>query len=266
MNTTIEVGVDQGLATLVMSRPERKNALTAQMFAELLEALAALRRDPTVKALLLTGAGSDFCSGGDLGSMQGAVEADAIRQRMVDNNRLLSALADFDRPVVAAVDGVAFGAGFSLALAADFVIASQRARFCMAFARVGLAPDLGASYFLPRIVGLQKAKQLVYSAAEIGAEQALALGIALEVQPAELLHSRAEELARGMANMSGCAFGMTKRLLGRSFESDLATQLDAEASSQAVAMSSSYLQQATARFASKQPPLYRWPLAQPGNR
>ncbi|MFK0089624.1 enoyl-CoA hydratase/isomerase family protein [Pseudomonas sp. NPDC090755] len=266
MSTTIEVGVDQGLATLVLSRPERKNALTAQMFAEMLEALATLRRDSTVKALLLTGAGSDFCSGGDLGSMQGAVEADTVRTRMVENNRLLSALADFDRPVIAAVDGVAFGAGFSLALAADFVIASQRARFCMAFARVGLTPDLGASYFLPRIVGLQKAKQLVYSAAEISAEQALALGIALEVQPAERLHSRAEELARGMANMSGCAFGMTKRLLARSFEANLATQLDAEASSQAVAMSSSYLQQATARFASKQPPLYQWPLAQPSSK
>ncbi|WP_449433171.1 enoyl-CoA hydratase/isomerase family protein [Pseudomonas putida] len=264
MSTTIEVGVDQGLATLVLSRPERKNALTAQMFAEMLEVLATLRRDSTVKALLLTGAGSDFCSGGDLGAMQGVVEADAVRTRMVENNRLLSALADFDRPVIAAVDGVAFGAGFSLALAADFVIASQRARFCMAFARVGLAPDLGASYFLPRIVGLQKAKQLVYSAAEISADQALALGVALEVQPAELLHSRAEELARGMANMSGSAFGMTKRLLARSFESDLATQLDAEASSQAVAMSSSYLQQATARFASRQPPLYQWPPAQCG--
>ncbi|MEE1865047.1 enoyl-CoA hydratase/isomerase family protein [Pseudomonas auratipiscis] len=266
MSTTIEVGVDRGLATLVLTRPERKNALTAQMFAEMLEALASLRRDSTVKALLLTGAGGDFCSGGDLGSMQGAVEADAVRTRMVENNRLLSALADFDRPVIAAVDGVAFGAGFSLVLAADFVIASQRARFCMAFARVGLAPDLGASYFLPRIVGLQKAKQLIYSAAEINAEQALALGIALEVQPAELLLSRAEELARGMANMSGCAFGMTKRLLARSFETDLATQLDAEASSQAVAMSSSYLQQATARFASKQPPLYQWPLARPSSK
>jgi len=262
MYTSIEVSVDDGLATLLLNRPGRKNALTAGMFAEMLDALEALRRDAAVTALLLTGADGDFCSGGDLVTLQGELEAATLRLRMVDNNRLLSALADFPKPVIAAVDGVAFGAGFSLALAADFVIASQRARFCMAFARVGLGPDLGASYFLPRIVGLPRARQLFYSAAEIDARQALDWGIALEVlAPSDYL-DRARELARGMAGMSPCGFGLSKRLLARSLESDLASQLDAEASGQAVALSSAYLQQATARFARKQPPLYQWPQGQ----
>ncbi|MBO3276090.1 enoyl-CoA hydratase/isomerase family protein [Pseudomonas sp. Milli4] len=258
--TTIELSIDNGLARLVMARPERKNALNLQMFAELLDTLNGLRRNPEVKAVLLTGSGSDFCSGGDVGNMQGAqATASDVRKRMEENNRLLLAMADFDKPIIAAVDGVAFGAGFSVALAADFIIASERARFCMAFARLGLAPDLGASYTLPRIVGLQKAKEILYSAREIPAQEAQQLGIALEVLPAEQLHARAEELARAMANLSPVAFGMTKRLLARSLENDLAAQLDGEASAQAVALTSTYLAEASARFMRKEPPLFQWP-------
>jgi enoyl-CoA hydratase/carnithine racemase len=260
MSSTIELTIDHGLATLVMARPERKNALSAQMVVELLDTLNNLRRDPEVKALLLTGAGGDFCSGGDISSMSNA-QADAVRGRMVNNNRLLATLADFDRPVIAAVDGVAFGAGFSLALTADFLIASDRARFCMAFARIGLTPDLGASYTLPRIVGLQKAKEIIYSAREVHAQEALTLGIALEVHTQARFLARAEELARSMVSMSLTGFGMTKRLLARTYETDLAAQLDGEASSQAVAMSSTYVQEASQRFMRKEPPLYQWPRA-----
>ncbi|UVE18717.1 enoyl-CoA hydratase/isomerase family protein [Pseudomonas sp. LS44] len=261
--STVELSIEDGLATLVMARPERKNALTPQMFAELLDALNTLRRDSEVRAVLLTGAGSDFCSGGDVGNMGGGVEASAVRARMEENNRMVLAMADFTKPLIAAVDGVAFGAGFSLALAADFVIASDRARFCMAFARLGLGPDLGASYTLPRIVGLQKAKEIIYSAREVSAQEALALGIALEVLPAATFRARAEELARSMANMSPSGFSMSKRLLARSLESDLASMLDGEASAQAVAMSSTYLATAAARFARKEPPLFQWPQAKP---
>ncbi|MCY1495191.1 4-chlorobenzoyl coenzyme A dehalogenase-1 [compost metagenome] len=257
--STIQLTINDGLATLVMSRPERKNAMTGQMFVELLDALTELRRNPDVRALLLTGAGSDFCSGGDVSTMQGGVEASFMRMRMTENNRLLAALADFDRPVVAAVDGVAFGAGFSVALAADFIIASERARFCMAFARIGLAPDLGASYFLPRLVGLPKAREIIYTAREIGANEARELGLALEVVPAGELHARAEAIARSLSRQSTCAFAMTKRLLGRSLESGLHELLDAEAAAQAVALSSDYLKEASARFVRKEPPLFQWP-------
>lgn len=261
MPETIELSIREGLATLTLMRPESKNAINRQMFGELREALDGMRDDPQVKALLLVGGGSDFCSGGDVSRMSGEVEASDIRQRMDHGNRLLVALADFNRPVIAAVDGVAFGAGFSLALAADFIVASDRARLCMAFARIGLVPDMGATQLLPRLVGLQKAREIIYSAREINAQQALALGIVLEVHPADAYLARAEELARAMSNLSMVAFGMTKRLLSRAFEGDLAAQMDAEANAQAIAMSSPYVEQATARFLRKEPPLYRWPTA-----
>lgn len=263
MFDTIELAIDDGLATLTLTRPERKNALTAQMFAELLEALDTLRRNTSIRALVLVGAGNDFCSGADISGNVGGADAAAVRSRMLEYNRLLLALTDFDRPVIAAVDGVAFGAGFSLALAADFIIASERARFCMVFARIGLVPDLGASWTLPRVVGVQKAKELVYSAREVLAPEALALGIAIEVQPAECLRQRAEALARSMANMSATGFGATKRLLARSLESDLSSQLDAEAYVQTVALSSPYPREAAERFMRKDAPLYQWPLANP---
>jgi enoyl-CoA hydratase/carnithine racemase len=261
MFTTIELSIENSLATLTLMRPERKNAINRQLADEMREALDRLRGNPEVKALLLTGSGNDFCSGGDVSRMSGGVDASDIRERMDHGNQLLCALADFNRPVIAAVDGVAFGAGFSLALAADFLIASDRARFCMAFARIGLVPDMGASHLLPRIVGLQKTKEIVYSAREVSAQEALALGVVLEVHPAEAFRARAEELARSMSNLSMVAFGMTKRLLARTFEVDLAAQLDCEASAQAVAMSSSYVEEATARFMRKEPALYQWPVA-----
>lgn len=260
MFTTIELAIDDGLATLTLARPERKNALTALMFSELLDALNGLRRNTTVRALLLIGAGNDFCSGADI-SGNVSDDAAAVCARIMEYNLLLMALVDFDRPVIAAVDGVAYGAGFSLALAADFIIASERARFCMVFARIGLVPDLGASWTLPRVVGLQKAKELIYSAREVAAQEALELGIAIEVQPAALLRDRAEALARSMTHMSASGFGATKRLLARALESDLASQLDAEAYVQTVALSSSYPREAAARFMRKEPPQYQWPSA-----
>lgn len=261
MTNTIELSIEDGLATLTLMRPQRKNAITRQMADELREALESIRANPEVKALLLTGGGSDFCSGADVSKMGDGIEAIDVLQRVDDYNRLLAALASFDRPVIAAVDGVAFGAGFSLALAADFLIASDRARFCMAFARIGLVPDLGASHTLPRIVGLPKAREIIYSAREVCAQEALALGIALEVHPADQFLARAEELARSLCNLSTVAFGLSKRLLSRTFEVDLVAQLDAEASAQAVAMSSPYVQEAAARFMRKEPALYQWPVA-----
>ena len=259
MSTSVVLTMEDGLATLTLSRPERKNALTRQVFEQLDAALNHLRGNPQVKALLLTGAGSDFCSGGDINNMGGEVEASVRQATMNYANRVLASLMEFDRPVIAAVDGVAFGAGFSLALAADFVIASDGARFCMAFARIGAVADMGASYTLPRIVGYQKAKEIIYCARELSAQEALALGIVLEVHPPEVFRDRARAIACSMGNMSTAAFSMSKRLLARTFESTLQTQLDAEASAQALAMTSPYFHAATARFMRKEPPMYKWP-------
>ncbi|MFQ6573956.1 enoyl-CoA hydratase/isomerase family protein [Pseudomonas sp. UM16] len=258
--STLEFSRHEGVATLVMSRPGVKNAYNAEMGAALLDALEQIRRDPQVRAVVLTGAGEDFCAGGDVGGMSRmAFTAAELRARMEIANHAVIALAALPCPVIAAVDGVAMGAGFSLALAADFIVASERARFCMAFARIGAVPDMGATYILPRLVGLQKARELIYSAGEINAARALEIGILLEVVANAEVQARAAELARSMTALSPTAFAMTKRLLDHSLNNDWSSQLADEASAQAIAMTCDYFKEATARFMRKEPFLYRWP-------
>ncbi|MEM5317717.1 enoyl-CoA hydratase/isomerase family protein [Paraburkholderia sp. JHI869] len=255
----IRTTIENGVATVTLDNAERKNALSAAALTALADTVEALRCDATVRALILTGAGGDFCSGGDVSAMQGPADAATVRRRMIENQRPCAALATFDKPVIAAVDGVAYGAGFSLALMADFIVASERARFCLAFARMGLVPDLGALHTLPRIIGAQRTRELVYSARELPAHDAQALGIVLEVVPSEALRARAQALALAMSAQSTDAFAMTKRLLAQTFERDFGALLEAEAGAQAIALTSPYLREAAARFARKEAPLFRWP-------
>ena len=172
---------------------------------------------------------------------------------------LARALASLDKPLIAAVDGVAFGAGLSMALYADIVLVSTRARLAMVFHRIGLVPDVGAWYQLPRVVGLQRAKELIYSAREFGADEAVRMNIALEALAPEALMPRAMELARSLAGASPTAFSLSKRALAATLQSDLETMLDMEASSQAIALSSAYFREAIRRFAAKEPAQFCWP-------
>jgi 2-(1,2-epoxy-1,2-dihydrophenyl)acetyl-CoA isomerase len=258
--SVLEFSRHEGVATLVMSRPGVKNAYNSEMGTALLQALDEIRRDPHLRAVVLTGAGEDFCAGGDVGGMSRMdCSAAELRTRMEVTHRVVAELVALPCPVIAAVDGVAAGAGFSLALAADFTLASERARFSMAFARIGAVPDMGATYILPRLVGLQKARELIYSAREVTAAQALEMGILLEVVATAGLHARASELARSMSEQSPSAFAMTKRLLAQSLNNDWHSQLSDEAWAQAIAMSVDYFKDATARFMRKEPLRYRWP-------
>jgi hypothetical protein len=166
---------------------------------------------------------------------------------MDDLHGWIAMLLDLDRPVVAAVDGVAYGAGFSLALLADFIVASPRAR-CMPFMKVGLVPDCGALYTLPRVVGMAKARELVFSAREIGAEEARQIGAVFEIVPQDKLHARADELARGLAGASPVAFAMAKRALNQSLGSDVRAMLEMESLGQGIAFTTSYHREAVRRF------------------
>src|SRR5690606_34979948 len=160
--------VDNGVALLELNRPERRNALNEAMRNELRDVVTQLRDDRNVHALIITGAGDAFCAGGDLKGIGSAgLDNQGWRNRMADLHNWLKDLLALDKPVIAAVDGPAYGAGFSLALAADFIIATPRARFCMSFMKVGAIPDLGAFYTLPRIVGPRRAKELMLSAREV---------------------------------------------------------------------------------------------------
>lgn len=251
---------EDGIATLTLNQPKSRNPLDTATIGALEQQLARIRRDPAVHALILTGSGGCFCAGGDVRAMTATPPRTAGQWhgRMRDAHLLVQALRTLDKPVIAAVDGAAYGAGFAVALLCDIVLVSERARLCMSFARLGLLPDYGALYTLPRIVGLQRAKEIVFSAREIDAAEAVRLGIALECVPAESLMARARALARSFATASPAAVAMAKDALNASQDSDLAAMLQLEAGVQAVAGSSDYHREAVRRFVAKEPLAFRW--------
>ncbi len=244
---------DIEVATITLNRPASLNALSRRMADELTDALGKLATDAHVRVLVLRGAGHAFCSGGDVRDMAGAGPrgADESLRGMDRYRRMTLALHEFRHPVIAAVDGVAFGAGMSIALLADLVLLSDRARLCMVFQRVGLIPDCGALYTLPRIVGVQQAKALALTAREINATEAHAMGLSLEVVPWQQLEARALDLAQSIAKGSSVSLALTKQALDASLQSDLATMLTMEASGQAVALASQEHRLATQAFVRK---------------
>ena len=258
------IDVSDGIATLTLNRPEARNALSNELKDALAAAVPALAADRSVRAVILTGAGGGFCAGGDIRGMQAVrdqMDVNGWRDRMREVQPWMRALVELDKPLIAAVDGVAYGAGFSLALMADFVLASSRARFCMSFMKVGLVPDFAAMYTLPRVVGVQRARELMLSAREVGAEEALRLGIVMELVPADGLLDRARALAASFTGASTLAVSLIKRELGMSLATDLATTLSAEADHQALCFQSRYHEQAVNAFLDKQPAAFQWPAA-----
>ncbi|HUG21012.1 enoyl-CoA hydratase/isomerase family protein [Piscinibacter sp.] len=259
----IHYDVSGGVATLTLNRPAQRNAIDMRMRDEIAQCIEQLKRDREVRALVLTGAGGAFCAGGDLRSIQSAqLDGAGWRQRMKDAHAWLGTLIALDRPVIAAVDGPAFGAGFSLALAADFVVASPRARFCMSFMKLGLVPDFGAFYTLPRIVGVQRAKELMLSAREVAADEAQRLGIVGEIVAAEQVLPRAQVIATSFTGASPLAVSLVKRALSAAPAASLDTMLDFEADAQSLCFGSADHREAVARFLDKQPGGFRWPTGE----
>jgi 2-(1,2-epoxy-1,2-dihydrophenyl)acetyl-CoA isomerase len=257
---TLLVEIVDGIATLTLNRPDSKNAMNLPMRAALRDAVYMIRQDRSVRAVVLRGAGTEFCSGGDVRGMS-VESAEAGRNRIDDLHGWIAQFIDLDRPVVAAVDGVAYGAGFSLALASDFVVATTRARFCMPFMKVGLVPDCAAFYTLPRVVGLARAKELVFTAREIGAQEARSIGAVFEIVGPDVLHARAMQVARALADASPAAFGLCKRALNLSLGSDLRSMLELESATQGIAFSTAFHREAVQRFRDKAAPLFQWPAS-----
>lgn len=248
-------------AVLTMNRPNQRNALNLDMSDAFAEIIAKLREDESVRAVVLTGAGSNFCAGGDVKGMVGASsEPDPLfkkRDRMRSLHRWFDDLVDLERPVIAAVEGAAFGAGLSLALAADFIIASPTARFCSVFARLGFVPDVGGMYLLPRAVGLARAKDMVFSARVVSAQEALAIGLVQEVVGGDVMHA-ALALAERFHAAPTAAIGVAKSVMNRAFESERREIYAQEALVQSVCAQSEFHREAARRFISKEPPLYEW--------
>jgi 2-(1,2-epoxy-1,2-dihydrophenyl)acetyl-CoA isomerase len=235
MPETILVDLSQGVFTITLNRPDVLNAFNDQMSAEMQEALRQAERDAAVRCLVLTGAGRGFCSGQDLRDRAGNTQfsfVDSLRRRY---NPIIAKLRAIEKPVLAAVNGVAAGAGCSLALACDLRLASAKASFIEVFARVGLVPDSGSTYFLPRLVGLGKAFELSYLPDPVSADEALKIGLVSWVASEDEFASRVRQIAERLARGPTKSYGLIKRALNRNLGADLASALDYEAMMQEAA-------------------------------
>lgn len=254
----MEFAVDGTLATIRLSHPERKNAISAEMRAAFRMAIDRLsdgddQNDLDVRALLISAEGDTFCSGGDIKDMGRSRTNAMVRNRVIKAQHWFSRLINLEMPVVVAVNGPAIGAGFSLALAGDFILASKRARFSCAFGKVGLMPDLSLMYLLPRMIGLQRAKELVFSTRVIDAQEARDIGLVYDVVAEDELEDASRELALKLTKAPPVAIGLSKVLLNRSFEMDQRAMVEFEALAQVVAVGSESHQAAVASFMQKRP-------------
>lgn len=267
---TIQFKIHDAVATLTLDRPEVRNALSLQMRAELDEVMAQLKAEAGkgIKALILTGAGGHFCAGGDVKAQAARASGDKGtlmegRARLREAHPRLIELANLDMPVIVAVDGAAAGAGFSLALAGDFILASERAFFVQSFGRLGLVPDWNSLYLLPRLVGLQKAKELIFTARRLPAREAMALGIVHSVHKPDGLMAAAERMARKLTRASPAAIALSKNILNQSLHLDNRVVLEMEAMAQTIARDSDFHREAVRRFAAHEPALFDWEAPDP---
>ncbi len=234
--TTIKCAIDEeGIAVVTLNRPEILNVLSNTMCKEATKLLKSLEADSSVKAIILTGAGRAFCAGLDLSEIRtGEGDTVSIYRRMEAANRLIVLLTEIMKPVVAAVNGVATASGMNLCLACDLVVASRNAKFSQNFGHVGLIPDVGGAYLLPRIAGVSKAKEIIFLDRELSADEAQRLDIVTQLVEPEQVMDTAKTLARKMAAGPSFAFSIAKKMLGKCEEMDITTALHMESLSQAL--------------------------------
>jgi len=254
---TILVDKADGVATVTLNRPEARNAIDVRMREELVGAFDELEADETARAIILTGAGGHFSAGGDVKTMVKRHTAADGRARVESLNRFVLQLFNFPKPTIAMVDGFAVGAGCNIALGCDIVFASDRARFGEVFAKIGLVPDGGGTWLLPRLVGLAKAKELVITAEIIDAAEALRIGLVNRVVPAAELESTTRTLAARIAAGPPGTLALAKSLLNRGTTTDLAAALELEAFAQGQAISSEDHAEGVRAFLEKRPPKFQ---------
>ncbi len=255
--TAIRTETSGAILTITLDRPDALNAFDRAMKEELLAAFKAAERDRAVRVLIITGAGRAFNAGQDLKERVEPGTADLIIELRTRYNPLIMAMRRLEKPIIAAVNGVAAGAGCSLALACDLVVASEDARFIQAFSRVGLVPDTGSTWFLPRLMGYARAAEMTFLAEPMDAATAERLGLVNRVVPADRLMDEARSMAERLAKAAPLALALTKRALNRSLGADLASQLDYEAQLQAVAGASADHAEGIAAFVAKRPPEFK---------
>jgi enoyl-CoA hydratase/carnithine racemase len=253
--------VKDGVATLTLNRPERLNALGGSLRDDLHDAITRSSADPEVRVMVITGSGKGFCAGGDVKAMneakEGKRERPLLEKIAPGRDRTLLAMRDAPQPIIAAVNGAAAGAGMNLALGCDIRIASTAAKFSQAFVKRGLHPDWGGTYFLPRVVGMAKAAELIFTGDLIDAQEALRLGIVSQVVQPEELMATAYALARRIAAGPPVAIRLAKKSLYDNAERDLKSSLERETFSQNIASETEDAREGIRAFVEKRDPKFQ---------
>ena len=256
---TLTLAISKGVARIVLNRPDQLNAFNEQLHQELAEALISLQADDAVRCLLITGAGRGFCAGQDLGAVDldsdTGIDLGASLERYY--NPLVKRIAGMNIPVIAAVNGVAAGAGANFALCCDIVIAARSASFIQSFSKIGLVPDCSGSWFLPRLVGPARAMALALTGDRIDAETAADWGLIWKVVDDDELVSTTEQLAQQLAQGPTASLALTKRLLSQSWQNGLDAQLDLERDFQRALSSSNDFREGVRAFTEKRKPEFK---------
>jgi len=247
------------VATLTLNRQEKLNAINHKMIEEIDNALTATRQNREIRALIITGAGRAFCSGADVGDMarQAAGAPMTVRRWTQMIHRAILAITELEQPVIAKVNGLAVGIGCSLALSADIIIAAENAQFSLIFSQIGLIPDGGSLFHLPRLVGIAKAKELIFTARKVDATEAQRMGLINKAVPAETLDAEVENLANQLAEGPTAAFGIAKRIMNKGLTMDLSSVLESEASGQALAGTTEDAREGVMAFLEKRKPKFK---------
>jgi 2-(1,2-epoxy-1,2-dihydrophenyl)acetyl-CoA isomerase len=244
----------EGFAKITFNLPEVRNALSAEIRLGLGELFKKLGEEEAVKVIILTGSGKAFCAGGDIRTMEGETAVSG-RLRLKRGHGLIKTMLGLEKPIIGAVNGIAAGAGVSIAMACDLVVASEDARFVLSFSKIGLVPDLGLFYTLPVRVGIAKAKELMFLGDVIDAREAERLGLVNRVVAADKLEEEVKALALRLANGPGQSYAMIKSALNH-WPTDLDSLLEMEATMQAVAFSSRDFEEGRKSFLEKRKPVF----------
>lgn len=245
------------IAIVRMNRPERMNALAADLRTDLLACLDELGRDQEIRAVILTGSGKAFSAGGDLGELREKMTTYQSRDYVRGVSRIIASIRSLEKPVIAGVNGAAVGAGFSMVMASDLIVASEKAFFSMAFSKVGLVPDLGANFFAPRLFGNHKAKEMAFFGKTLTARELWEMGFINYLVGSDALEQKLLEVAKEIAQGPPLALGLAKKMMDQSWDLDLEDMLELEALSQATCLQSGDFQEGAAAFYEKRPPEFK---------
>jgi len=254
----IQTEIKDKIATLTLNRPEVFNSFNREMALKLQKELDACEQNPEVRAIVITGNGRAFCAGQDLKEVTSPELNPGFKKILEEHyNPIISKIRKIEKPFLAAVNGVAAGAGANIALACDIVVATEQASFIQAFSKIGLVPDSGGTFFLPRLIGFQKASALMMLGEKVSAEEAERLGMIYKVFPSETFSQEVTNLASILSNMPTKALGMTKRLLNEAMTNSLEDQLDLEGKLQIEAAQSEDYAEGVDAFVNKRTPEFK---------